>query len=57
MPLSPALQKLIEKGANKFSSRVTTDCADDFDFVPPARIKFEIDLYPGETRTITIKSE
>ncbi len=57
MPLSPALQKLVEDGAKKFSSGAPTDCADDFDLTPPVKIKFEIELFPGETRTITIKAE
>ena len=57
MPLSPKIQKLLDDNAKKYSSGASTDCADDFDLVPPVRIKFEIEVFPGETRTITIKAE
>jgi len=57
MALSPALQKLVEKGARKSRCGEASDDGDDFDLVPPVKIKFEIELFPGETRTITITGE
>lgn len=58
MPLSPALQKLVEAGASKYSNREEDyDCFDDSDLPRKVKIRLEVELYPGERRRITIKAE
>lgn len=58
MALSPALQKLVEAGANKYSDHEEDyDWFDDSDLPRKVKIRLEVELYPGERRRITIKAD